>query len=115
MRAILTSRPDIEVCDEAGDGREAVDKAAKLKPDLIVLDLTMPVLGGFAAAAELQRLLPNTPILFYSMHDGPHLVKEAKAVGARGFVSKSELSYKLLDAVDALVKRNGTYFPSDGA
>ena len=98
------------MCAEASDGREAIEKALALKPDLIILDLTMPVLGGFAAAVELRRILPEVPILFYSMHEGAHLVNEAKQIGVRGFVSKSHISEELLDAVDAVVLRKSTFF-----
>jgi DNA-binding NarL/FixJ family response regulator len=114
VRTILRSRKDLEICGEASNGSEAVRMAAELSPDLIILDLTMPVMGGFAAAKELRQLLPEIPILFYSMHDGRQLIKEAKQAGARGFVSKSRISDTLLDAVDAVVVRNGTFFPDGG-
>jgi DNA-binding NarL/FixJ family response regulator len=111
VRSVLLSRCNIEVCGEASNGREAIQRAVELKPDLIILDLTMPVLGGFAAAIELRRLLPDVPILFYSMHEGAHLIREAKQIGVRGFVSKSQISEELLDAVDALVVRKSSFFP----
>jgi DNA-binding NarL/FixJ family response regulator len=112
VRSILLSRPDVEICGEASNGKEALDKALDLKPDVIVLDLTMPLMGGFAAASELRRLLPNTPILFYSIHDGAYLMAEAKRLGVQGFVSKSRISETLLEAIDALVVRRTTFFPS---
>lgn len=115
VRSILVSRKDIEVCGEAANGREAVDQALELKPNLIILDLTMPVMGGFAAARELNKLLPAVPVLFYSMHEGTHVVKEAKRAGARGFVSKQRISETLLDAVDALAIGKRTFFPDDEA
>jgi DNA-binding NarL/FixJ family response regulator len=111
VRTILLSRANVQVCGEASDGREVVRLALELTPDLIILDLTMPVMGGFAAAKELRRLCPDVPILFYSMHDGAQLIKEAKQAGARGFVSKSRISDTLLDALDAVVLHNGTFFP----
>jgi two-component system, NarL family, response regulator NreC len=112
VRSILLSRPDVEVCGEASDGQEAIEKALELKPDIIVLDLTMPVMGGFAAAAELRRRLPDIPILFYSIHDGAYLVAEAKRLGVQGFVSKSRISEALLEAIDAVVVRKTTFFPA---
>lgn len=112
VRSVLLSRPDIAVCAEACDGREALQQALALKPDLVILDLTMPVLGGFAAAVELRKLVPEMPILFYSMHEGAHLINEAKQIGVRGFVSKSHISEELLDAVDAVVVRKATFFPT---
>jgi len=112
VRSILLSRPDIEVSGEAADGCQAVTQALQLKPDLIILDLTMPVMGGIAAAAELHKLLPDTPVLFYSMHEGDYLISEAKRLGVRGLVSKGRITETLLAAVDAIVLRNGTFFPS---
>jgi DNA-binding NarL/FixJ family response regulator len=111
VRLVLLSRPDIEICAEAANGSEAIRKAQESQPDLIILDLTMPVLGGFGAAEQLSRLLPDTPILFYSMHEGEPVIREAKRIGVRGFVAKSDISEKLLDAVDALVVRKSTFFP----
>jgi DNA-binding NarL/FixJ family response regulator len=111
VRNLLLSRPGVEVSGEAADGKEAIDLALNLKPDVIILDLSMPVLGGFAAAVELHRLLPETPIIFYSMHDGPHLVKQAKQIGVRGFVNKSRISETLTEAIDAVVVRKQPFFP----
>jgi len=110
VTAILSSRPDIEICGEASDGKEAIEKARELKPDLIILDITMPVLDGINSAKEIRTFLPEVPILFFSMHDGVYLVHEAKMAGGQGFVNKMEARAMLLDAVDALLKKQ-TYFP----
>lgn len=110
VRTIL-SAGHIEVCGEACNGSEAVGKALELQPDLIILDLTMPVMGGFEAAIELCKLLPGTPILFYSIYQGEALVKEARRIGARGFVSKNRVGETLLKAVNILVVQKGTFFP----
>jgi DNA-binding NarL/FixJ family response regulator len=110
VRAILTSA-HIDVCGEAENGSEAVAKAIELKPDLVILDLTMPVMGGFEAAMELRRSVPKLPVLFYSIHEGPQLIKEAKRIGVRGFVNKNRVSDTLLDAVSVLVLQGGTFFP----
>ena len=107
--SILADRKDIEVFDEALDGAQAVKRAREVMPDIVILDITMPVLNGFAAAKEIRTFMPEVPILFLSTHDGRHIVNRAKAVGAQGFVSKSEAADKLLDAVDAL-SRNKTFF-----
>jgi DNA-binding NarL/FixJ family response regulator len=72
VRLILEKRGDIEV-HEASDGAEAVAKAVKLKPDVVILDLNMPVMSGYEAAAELRRLLPEIPILFFSTQSRTHL------------------------------------------
>src|SRR6202022_4695738 len=90
VAAILSSRPDIQICGEASNGKEAIEKARELKPDLIILDVTMPVLDGINSAKEIRTFLPEVPILFFSMHDGVYLVHEAKLAGARGLGNKSK-------------------------
>lgn len=108
--AILESRVDLEVCGEAKDGAEAVDKARELQPDLIILDITMPVLGGLAAAREIREFLPKTPILIFSMHESREMMEEARKIGAQGYVTKQEAGRSLLDAIDALAL-SLTFFP----
>jgi DNA-binding NarL/FixJ family response regulator len=110
VRSILRTRGDIEVY-EASDGAEAVSRAVELKPDLIILDLTMPVMGGYAAAGQLRNIMPELPVLFFSIHDGAQLIRDAKRVGARGFLNKRDASETLLDAVYELVIHKGTFFP----
>jgi DNA-binding NarL/FixJ family response regulator len=110
VAAILSSRPNIEVCGEASNGKEAIEKARELQPDLIIMDVTMPVLDGINSAKEIRTFLPEVPILFFSMHDGVYLVHEARLAGVQGFVNKTEARAMLLDAVDALVNKQ-TYFP----
>jgi DNA-binding NarL/FixJ family response regulator len=105
--ALLESR-HIEVCAQAKNGEEAVEKARQLSPDLIILDITMPVLGGVKAAQQIRVFLPDVPILFFSMHNTPQLIAIAKSVGVQGFVAKDQMAATLLDAVDAL--RNGKTF-----
>jgi DNA-binding NarL/FixJ family response regulator len=71
----------------------------------------MPVMGGFEAAIELRKLLPEVPILFYSIHEGAPLIKEAKRIGVQGLISKNRISETLLRAVQVLVVEKGTFFP----
>src|SRR6267378_7537980 len=99
--AMLQSQ-NIEVCAQAKDGREAIEKSRQLSPDLIILDISMPVLGGIEAAQQIRVFLPDVPILFYSTHNTPQLVAIAKSVGAQGFVAKDQMAEALLEAVDAL-------------
>ncbi len=108
--AILSSRPDLEVCCEAENGREAVEKAIALKPDLIILDITMPLLSGFDAAREIRKTLPHVPVLILSMHESNQLIEEAKKIGVQGYVTKTQVGATLLNAVDALGRKE-TFFP----
>jgi DNA-binding NarL/FixJ family response regulator len=107
--SILTSRGDIEICAEAENGQQAVAMASEMRPDLVILDINMPVLGGFAAAVEIKRLLPGIPILFFTMNNGSKFVEEAKKAGVQGFVAKEKAGQVLLAAVDALM-RNEQFF-----
>ncbi len=107
---ILASRSDFEVCGEAANGEEAVEKAMSLKPDLVILDINMPVLGGLGAAKEIRRLLPGVAILFFSMHDRGQFVEEAKRAGVHGFVAKDRAGETLVTAVEALLGGR-TFFP----
>ncbi len=109
---MLSSRNDLEVCGEAQDGKEAIEKTRELKPDLIIFDITMPVLDGFSAVREIRKFMPDVPILVLSMHRGKRAIEEAKLLGAQGFVSKSHLAAMLLKAVDAIVRKQ-TFFEGD--
>ena len=109
VASILSARKDIEVIDHAPNGKEAVQKAREENPDLIILDISMPVLDGFGAARQIRSFLPKVPILFLSMHNGRQVEEQAKAVGAQGFLRKDQAARLLLKAVDTL-SRNKTYF-----
>ncbi len=114
VRAILASRNDMEVCGEAWNGQEAIEKALELRPDLIILDINMPILGGITAAKEIRVRLPQVLILLFSMHQSNQLVREAKLLGVQGYVNKSQAGATLLNAVDA-VSSMQTFFPSSVA
>lgn len=98
------------MCGEAANGREAIEKAIELTPDLIILDVTMPILGGFDAAREIRKVLPKIPIVMLSMHDSKQLVDEAKKLGVNGYVSKSHAAHVLLQAIDAVLS-NEMFYP----
>jgi DNA-binding NarL/FixJ family response regulator len=108
--AILTTYLQPERCEEASNGQEAITKALSFRPDLILLDINMPIMGGFTAAKELKTLLPHIPILFLTMHGGDSFVSEARRTGVQGFVTKDHVGEVLVDAIKALL--NGeTFFP----
>jgi DNA-binding NarL/FixJ family response regulator len=109
VRAILTSNFQGMECIEATNGQEAIRKAMAIHPDIVILDINMPVLGGFGAAKEIQRLLPQIPILFFTMNAGEPFVSEARKAGVQGFVAKDRAGEDLIRAVEALLRKE-TFF-----
>lgn len=109
LRALLESRPGWEVVAEASDGREAVDKAIKLKPDVAVLDIGMPLLNGVEATRRIRSSAPATEVLILTMHESDDLVQQVVNAGARGYILKDEADRVLLAAVDA-ARHHKPYF-----
>src|ERR1041385_1974065 len=89
VKSILQSHPGWEVCGEAADGRAAVELAKKLKPQIVILDASMPKLSGLEATRQILAALPRTEILIFTMHESEELVTEVLEAGARGFVLKT--------------------------
>lgn len=102
IRALLESHPDWEVSAEAKDGREAVELASSMKPDLVLLDIGMPNLNGLEAARQILATSPEVAILILTMHDTDHVVREVLRAGARGFLLKSDAGRDLVAAVEAI-------------
>ncbi len=96
VRQLFELTPDFEISGEAENGRDAVEKAESLKPDLIILDLSMPVMTGLDAAPLLRKLLPDTRIILFTVQDGPHVEQLARAAGIHAVVSKNQLASKLI-------------------
>jgi DNA-binding NarL/FixJ family response regulator len=91
-------------CGEAVNGEEAIEKSITLKPDVVILDVSMPVVNGLDAARQIRAAVPATKIVLLSMHDSPHLEEEAKASGADAFLSKTSPSSQLLGVIEQLVR-----------
>lgn len=108
----LRSRKGFEVCGEAANGAEAVEKAQELNPDLVILDITMPLLNGLEAARIIHAASPSTPIVILSVHKSRQLIEEAKRIGVRGYVTKTDAGQDLVKAVDTVLQ-NQTFFPAD--
>jgi DNA-binding NarL/FixJ family response regulator len=108
----LASIIALEVCEEAADGQEAVEKAEESNPDLIILDVTMPVMNGLDAARKIRGFSPKTPILILTMHKSRQLMEEARKIGVRGYVVKAEAGQSLSSAVSA-VMQSQTFFPTE--
>jgi DNA-binding NarL/FixJ family response regulator len=111
LRALLESKKGWEVCAEAANGREAVEKASQLKPDVAVLDIGMPLLNGVEATRQIRKLSPQTEILILTMHDSELLVQEVLGAGAHGYILKDDADRNLVAAVDAL-QRHKPYLSS---
>ncbi len=114
IRSLLEGHPDWEVCAEAKDGREAVEYASQLQPDIFLLDIGMPNLNGLDAARQILAMNPDARILILTVHDSEQMVREVLAVGAFGFLLKSDAGRDLLAAVEALQRRR-TFFTSSVA
>ena len=112
VRTILEARPELQVIGEASDGLQAVQKAAELQPDLILLDIGLPKLNGIETAYRISRLAPNATILFVSQETDPDVVAEGRSNGAKGYVWKQDASTELVPAVEAVL--HGTHFVSTG-
>ena len=102
LRTLLGSRQEWEIIDEAEDGIEAVEKADRLQPDVILLDVSMPGMDGLEACRRIRRIVPKAEVLIVTQHDSPQMMREAVRAGARGYVVKSDAARDLLAAVDAV-------------
>jgi len=102
LRTLLGIRPEWEIIDEAEDGLEALEKADRLQPDVVLLDVSMPRMDGLEACRRIRRAVPQSEILMVTQHDSPQMMREAMAAGARGFVVRSEAGRDLLAAVEAV-------------
>jgi DNA-binding NarL/FixJ family response regulator len=111
MRDVIEAHPGWEVCAEASDGQQALDLALKEKPDVAVLDVSLPILNGVALTRHLQKECPKTRVLLFTMHDDDETVSGGLAAGARGYVLKSDSESHLEAAISAL-QANRLYFSS---
>ena len=109
LRCLLERQPGWVVVAEASDGREAVDKAVETRPDIALLDIGMPALNGVEAAEQIAQKVPRTKILMLTVHDSDDMIHKVLAVGARGYLFKTDVARDLFDAIIA-VHDNGTFF-----
>ena len=108
FRRMLEDDPRIEIVGEASTGLSAVDQCAKLKPDVVVMDLYMPELGGLEAMAEILKANPETKVLILSMYSNENYVRKAFELGAKGYILKNAIEVDLTRAVMALME-GGAY------
>jgi DNA-binding NarL/FixJ family response regulator len=110
IRMVLEARPQWEVCGEALDGSEALRMAGELRPDIVIMDITMPVMTGLEATEKLTKYRPETKVLIFTMHESKTLPDSVRRVGGRGYLVKSQASRDLIHALECL-DRGGTFFP----
>lgn len=111
LRTLLGSRADWEIIDEAQDGIEAVELTERLKPDVVILDVTMPRMDGLEACRRIRKNVPTSKVLIVTQHDSAQMMREAMRAGAIGYVVKSDAARDLLAAVEAVSQHR--FFPAE--
>jgi DNA-binding NarL/FixJ family response regulator len=108
VQGILHAFPEWQLCGEAQNGQEAIRLAEAVKPDMIIMDVSMPGLNGLEATRIIRNMLPNVKILLLTLHSSTELVRSAFRAGARGYVLKSDAEHELVRALNVLAG-DGTY------
>jgi DNA-binding NarL/FixJ family response regulator len=108
LRDLIAHSGDWDVCGEAVNGREAIERARELHPDMLLLDLVMPGMNGFDTARELAKVEPDLPILLCTVQLSPYVVREAEKMGIQGAVSKSKVS-QITDGIAAVLRHETFY------
>ena len=109
VSATLKDEPGFDVIGEAENGLQAVDKAGALKPDVVVLNIKMPVLNGFEAARRIRKNLPEVAIVILSSEADKRLIDEARKIGVRAFVPKTQAAVALVRAIEAAIRNDEFY------
>jgi len=104
LRTLLESRPHLEICGEAINGLEAVQKTRDLRPDVVLMDISMPEIDGLQATRLIRSEPIHAQVLILSQHDSPHMLAAALKAGANGYVTKSQVSQCLLAALESVIQ-----------
>ena len=102
LRSVLEAQPRWEVIAEAADGKDAIDKAIEAKPDVAVLDHSLPIVNGVEVTRQIRARLPRTEVLIFTMHDNEALIAELLKAGAKGYLLKSDAKRYLIAAIESL-------------
>jgi DNA-binding NarL/FixJ family response regulator len=102
---VFEREPDLHVCAVVENGREAIEEACRLHPDLIVLDIAMPVMNGLEAARVLRQMMPSVPLIMYSANPNEVSAQSARSIGIAGLISKSEKVTVLIDTIRGVLHR----------
>ena len=106
LKSLFDGHPRWTVCGEAENGQEAVRLVAEVRPELVVLDLSMPVMNGILAAAKIRQVSPTTKIIMVSMHSSPYVTREAIRAGVDLYLTKSEVYADLMRTIDELFSKS---------
>lgn len=109
IKVLIETKPGFEVCGEARTGREAVQKAQELHPDIVVMDVVMPELNGLDATRQILKVAPMSQVLIISQHDSGELMRQIENAGARGYIAKSDSERELIGAMEA-ISHHETFF-----
>ena len=112
IRALLEDEPDMVVIGEAEDGRTAVKLVCQLKPDVVLMDIAMPLLNGLEATRQIKNDCPQVKVLILSMHDNEEYIRQALVNGAMGYILKDAAAHELLDAIHAVYKGEAVRSPA---
>jgi len=104
LRSVLDGQPGWTICGEAINGRDAVEKAKQLKPDVMIMDVTMPELNGLEATRQILKDRPKTEVLILTVHESEQLVGEVLAAGARGYILKGDTTRLLVSAIESIAQ-----------
>ena len=111
VRNLLEARPGWSICAEASNGKEAIEKTLESRPDIIVLDIAMPVMNGLEAAVRIAETAPQVPIILFSLHLSDDLIDRFPTDRIRGAVAKGDSARDLVDAIETVLS-GGTFFPN---
>jgi DNA-binding NarL/FixJ family response regulator len=112
LTSLLLAHSGCEVCGEATQGKEAVEKAIDLRPEVIIMDVSMPTLNGLDATRTIRTLLPSCEVIVLSQHDSPEMVRQSFRAGARGYVIKSSVGKNLWDALQKVSRHESFIDPA---
>ncbi len=104
LRSLLEDEPDMHIAGEAEDGRAAVRLTCQLLPDLVLLDIALPLLSGLEALRQIKHTCPNVKVLILTMHDNEEYIRQALAIGAMGYLLKDSSAHELIDAIHAVYR-----------
>jgi DNA-binding NarL/FixJ family response regulator len=105
LRALLQARSNFQICGETGDGRGAVDLATQKKPDVVIINVNLPVINGIEATRQIRRGAPDTDVLIYTAENNADLIREALRAGARGYLLKFSPDEQIIEAIETLARR----------